>query len=63
VSLLSDVLGIKVKARLATHAIRSIEKKGGLDNYLLSTCSCSLSARFRHIKKLLQRKNNPITAS
>jgi large subunit ribosomal protein L28 len=62
VSLLSDILGVKVKARLSTHAIRSIEKNGGLDNYLLGTHNCSLSSRFRHIKKLLQRKNTSALA-
>ncbi|MDR0678413.1 MAG: 50S ribosomal protein L28 [Holosporaceae bacterium] len=58
VSLLSDILGIKIKARLSVSAVRSIEKNGGLDSYLLNTCNCLLSNRFRHIKKLLQRKNN-----
>ena len=56
VSLLSDCLGIKVKARLSTHAVRSVEKLGGIDNYLLSTCDCLLSSRFRKMKKLLESK-------
>ncbi len=56
ISFLSDTLGIKIRARLSTHAIRSIEKKGGIDKYLLNTCNCVLSLRFRKMKKLLQSK-------
>lgn len=56
VSLLSDVLGVKVKARLSTNAIRTIEKSGGIDNYLKNTCDCLLSSRFRRMKKVLLGK-------
>lgn len=56
VSFLSDVLGIKIRARLSTNAVRSIEKNGGIDNYLKKTCDCLLSSRFRRIKKMLLNK-------
>jgi large subunit ribosomal protein L28 len=56
VSFLSDTLGSKVKIRLSTHAIRSVEKSGGIDKYLLQACDCLLSSRFRRLKKLLKAK-------
>ncbi|MGL4426594.1 MAG: 50S ribosomal protein L28 [Alphaproteobacteria bacterium] len=34
VSFTSDVLGTAVRMRISTHAIRTIEHKGGLDTYL-----------------------------
>ena len=56
VSFLSDILGIRVKARLSTNAVRTIEKNGGIDNYLKKTCDCMLSSRFKKMKKMLLSK-------
>jgi large subunit ribosomal protein L28 len=56
VSFLSDILGTQLRIRLSTSAVRSVEKKGGIDSYLLNTCDCMLSERFRKLKKLLQCK-------
>ena len=56
VSFFSDSLGLKIKARVSTHAIRSVEKMGGLDKYLANACDCQLSPQFRRMKKLLTSK-------
>ena len=60
VSLLSDALGAQVRLRISTQAIRSVEKKGGLDAYLLATPTARLpeeGARLkRRIKKALEKK-------
>lgn len=56
VSFLSDKLGCRVSARLSTNAIRSVEKKGGIDNYLINTCDCLLSSKFRKLKKVIIAK-------
>ncbi|MBQ7674323.1 MAG: 50S ribosomal protein L28 [Alphaproteobacteria bacterium] len=56
VSFLSDKLGQQIRLRLSTSAIRSVEKKGGIDNYLINTCDCLLSARFRKLKKIIAEK-------
>ncbi|MDR2781618.1 MAG: 50S ribosomal protein L28 [Holosporaceae bacterium] len=56
VSFLSDALGSNVRVCLSTHAIRSVEKSGGIDKYLLQTCDCLLSTRFRRLKRLLESK-------
>jgi large subunit ribosomal protein L28 len=55
-SLLSDALGQMVRLRLSTNAIRTIERNGGLDAYLLKARSASLSPEFRRIKARIQRK-------
>lgn len=54
VSFLSDKLGQQIRLRLSTSAIRSVEKKGGIDNYLINTCDCLLSDRFRKLKKTIE---------
>lgn len=56
VSFLSDLLGTAIKVRLSTSAIRSVEKCGGIDKYLLKADSCSLSPKFRRMKKMLAAK-------
>ncbi|MDR0581241.1 MAG: 50S ribosomal protein L28 [Holosporaceae bacterium] len=56
VSFLSDILASKIKVRVSTSAIRSIEKNGGIDQYLMKTCDCMLLPRFRRLKKLLRNK-------
>ena len=50
-SLLSDALGKTVQLRLSTRAIRSIEKRGGLDAYLLSSSDADLGPVARSLKK------------
>jgi ribosomal protein L28 len=57
VSFLSDILASKVKVCISTSAIRSIEKSGGIDKYLMKACDCVLLPRFRQLKKLLKDKS------
>jgi large subunit ribosomal protein L28 len=56
VSFLSDGLGMKVRARLSTSTVRSIEKNGGIDAYLRKVSDNFLSPKFRKIKKMLATK-------
>ena len=55
-SMLSDALGQTIRLRLSTNAIRTIERNGGLDAYLLQARGDSLSPEFRRIKARIQRK-------
>ena len=50
-SLLSDALGRPVRLKLSTHAIRTIEKKGGLDAFLLGTPDARLPDEARRLKR------------
>ncbi|KKJ75728.1 MULTISPECIES: 50S ribosomal protein L28 [Kiloniella] len=54
-SMLSDALGQTVQFRLSTAAIRTIEKRGGLDAFLLSTPSEKLGKKAREMKKRVQK--------
>jgi large subunit ribosomal protein L28 len=55
VSFLSDKLGARVRVRLSANAIRTVEKHGGIDNYLLGSSAETLSPKFKKMKKLLKR--------
>ena len=54
-SLLSDILGTPIRLRLSTRAIRTVESKGGIDAYLLSTPNRRLPEDVQVIKRRLQR--------
>jgi large subunit ribosomal protein L28 len=65
-SLLSDVLGVPVRMRLSTRAIRTIEQKGGIDAYLLGTPDGRLSVDAKALKRRVQRaqaKRAPTSAA
>lgn len=51
VSLLSDSLGQTVRMRITASTLRSIDHNGGLDNFLMTTHSKSLSEEARNLKK------------
>lgn len=55
-SLLSEALGHTVRLRLSTSAIRTIEKAGGLDAYLLRVPAAGLDPSVRRIRRRIQRK-------
>ena len=50
-ALLSEALGRMVRLKVTTSAIRTVERHGGLDNYLLKTSDDRLSQGARRIKR------------
>ncbi|MEQ5775474.1 MULTISPECIES: 50S ribosomal protein L28 [unclassified Thalassospira] len=50
-SLLSEALGRSVRMRLTTNAIRTIEKRGGLDAYLIGTANTKLDVDLLKVKR------------
>jgi large subunit ribosomal protein L28 len=54
-SLLSDALGRAVKLRLSTNAIRTVEKNGGIDAYLLDTADAKLSPEALQLKRAIRK--------
>ena len=62
-SLLSDVLGLPVRMRLSTRAIRTIEHNGGIDAYLLGTPDTRLTVDAKALKRRLLRAQAKRTAS
>lgn len=55
VKIYSDILGNNVTLRLATSTIRTMEVKGGLDNYLMNTPARRLSDDARKLKKRIEK--------
>lgn len=53
VSLLSEALGRRVRLRISTSALRTVEHRGGLDKFLMKAKDVELSDRARAIKKEL----------
>lgn len=54
-SMLSDVLGTPVRMRLSTRAIRTVEKNGGIDAFLLGSPDRDLAAPALVIKRRIAR--------
>ena len=55
-SLQSEALGENVRMRITTSALRTIEKNGGLDAWLLGTSNVKLSAEARKLKRRIEKK-------
>ena len=58
ISFLSDKLGKKIQLKVAASTIRTVEKKGGLDEYLINTSNSKLASVGLKLKKLILSKNN-----
>lgn len=55
VSLQSDALKQTVKLRIAIHTLRSIDKNGGLDSFLLKTSNIKLTDTAVKLKKRIKK--------
>jgi large subunit ribosomal protein L28 len=51
--LFSETLGEAVNLRISTHALRTVEKRGGLDGFLLKARNTELSSELRRLKQRL----------
>lgn len=54
-SLMSDTLGRPVRVRLTASAIRTVEHKGGLDDYLLSAKESVLSPEMAKLRRQIKK--------
>ena len=61
-TLFSEGLGRGVQVRVTTAALRTIEHKGGLDQYISDTAKTKLPSILRPFKKQLEAKNAAKTA-
>ena len=55
VSLYSEILAAPVNMRVSTNGLRTIEKNGGLDNYLLSKTPSRLTEEMKELKKRIEK--------
>ena len=58
ISFVSEALGQKFQLRVAVSTIRTVEKKGGLDEFLLNTPSSKLPLKAKKLKKAILLKTN-----
>ena len=58
ISFLSEKLGRSIQLKVATSTIRTVEKKGGLDNFLFNTSNTKLPLVALKLKKLIFSKIN-----
>jgi large subunit ribosomal protein L28 len=54
-SVMSDALDRMVRLRLSTHALRTIEHRGGLDAFLLEARDAQLSPEMVKLKRQIRR--------
>ncbi|HWU25877.1 MAG TPA: 50S ribosomal protein L28 [Rhizomicrobium sp.] len=58
VSLASEALGQDVRLRISMNALRSVDRSGGLDAFLLKSKDDVLSDRARKLKRLIIKKQS-----
>jgi large subunit ribosomal protein L28 len=58
VTLRSEALGRKFSLRIATSALRTVQKRGGLDAFLLATDDAELPPRALQLKRSVQRAHS-----
>jgi large subunit ribosomal protein L28 len=56
VSLASDTLGQSLRLRISMNALRSVDRSGGIDAFLIKAKDTALSDRARRFKRLIQKK-------
>ena len=58
ITFISEKLGRSIRLRVAVSAIRTVEKRGGLDEYLLSASNTKLPSEALKIKKQILSISN-----
>lgn len=56
VSLMSEAMGLTYRLRISAIALKSVEHRGGLDNFLMKAEDDELSARVLKLKRSIARK-------
>jgi large subunit ribosomal protein L28 len=56
VTLISDTLKQQVRLRISSHALRSVEHRGGLDNFLIKARADDLSAKALKLKRSIEKR-------
>jgi len=57
VTLISDTLGQSVRLRISSHALRSVEHRGGLDAFLAKAKESDLSIKARRLKRAIEKRS------
>ena len=59
ITFISEKLGQKIQLKVAASTIRTVEKKGGLDDFLVSTPNSKLPEKAKKLKKTILSKTLP----
>ena len=62
VTLLSETLGRKVRFKVSAQALRTIDRRGGLDGFMAKAKDADLSLKARRIKRQIRKAQQPQTA-
>ena len=57
VSLKSEILKRNIKVKLSARALKAVDFKGGLDEYLLKAKNKNLSPKIKKLRKIIVSKN------
>ena len=63
VTLMSDVLGRKIRLRVSARALKTVEHRGGLDAFLLKANNDDLSQTCLKLKREIQKAQSSKTES
>ena len=58
VTLTSDALGRRVRVRISTNALKTVDHRGGLDAFLLKAKDADLSPKMLDMKRQLVKKQD-----
>ncbi len=58
VSFFSETLGKKIRLKVTSKGIKTVEKKGGIDSFLMSSKDSGLSSEVMKIKKVILSKQS-----
>jgi large subunit ribosomal protein L28 len=56
VTMMSDALGRSVRLRISANALKTVDHRGGLDNFLLKAKADELSPKALDLKRQLEKK-------
>ena len=57
VSFFSEVLGKKIKLKVSSRGIKTVEKNGGIDNYIIKSKTSDLTEETKKLRKLIVSKS------
>ena len=58
ISFFSEILNKKIKLKVSSRAIKSVEKKGGIDSYIMNLKNNKHTLETKKIKKILSLRSN-----
>jgi large subunit ribosomal protein L28 len=62
ITLMSDVLGRRVRLRVSANALRTVDHRGGFDAFLLKAKDAELSPRVLELKRQVVKKRTAAAA-